>query len=144
MRHYPANSPQALARIVAAAVLADGGLDKHELDALDRADVAGKIGMDRQDLDRIVHEFCDDMQVASLRDHGGNLALDRAGIDALLADVSAPDAQIKVLGILLDIAAADGRLTHSELTLVSQAMTRWGLALQLLSSHREPVHRPSQ
>ena len=142
MRHYPTNAPEALARIVAAAVLADGGLDKYELAALERHDVVQKLGISRQDFDRIVHEFCEDMQVASLRDHSGQLGLDRATVDHLLADVTAPDAQIRVLGIMLDIAAADGRLVPSELTLVSQAMTRWGLALHALSAHRDPLARP--
>ena len=142
MRHYAANTPEALARVVAAAVLADGGLDKHELDALDRHDVERKLGMRREDFDRVVHDFCEDMQAVALRDHGGQLVLDRATTDQLLAEVSAPALQIKVLGIVLDIAAADGRLAPAELTLVSQAMTRWGLALHAVSSHRDPVIRP--
>ena len=142
MRHYAPNTPEALARIVAAALLADGGLDKHELDALERHDLIRKLGLSRQEFDRIVHDFCDDMQAVSLRDHGGQLVLDRASTDRLLADVDAPALQIKVLGIVLDIAAADGALAPAEMTLVSQAMTRWGLELHTHSSQREPLVRP--
>ena len=36
MRNYPANSPQAAARIVALTMLADGYLSKAELDAMER------------------------------------------------------------------------------------------------------------
>lgn len=142
MRHYPANTAEALARIIAAALLADGGLDKHELEALERHDVMRKLGMSGQEFDRIVHDFCEDMQAVSLRDHGGQLVLDRTSVDQLLADVDAPALQIKALGIMLDIAAADGRLAPTELTLVSQAMTRWGLELHTLSSQRDPLGRP--
>jgi uncharacterized tellurite resistance protein B-like protein len=142
MRHYPANAPEALARLVAAALLADGGLDKHELDALDRHDVVQKLGLSRQDFDHIVHAFCEDMQAVSLCDHGGPFVLDRATTDQLLAEVTAPALQIKALRMLLDIAAADDRLAPSELTLVSQAMTRWGLQLHTVSAHRDPVIRP--
>lgn len=142
MRHYPTNTPEALARIVVAALLADGGLDKHELDALERHDVVRKLGMGRQEFDHIVRDFCEDMQAVSLRDHGGQLVLDRVTTDQLLAEVDAPPLQIKVLGIMLDIAAADGRLAPSELTLVSQAMTRWGLELHAQSAHRDPLVRP--
>lgn len=141
MRHYNMNTPEALARIIVAAVLADGGLDKTELDSLDRNDVVRRLGMRMQDFDRIVHEFCEDMQVASLRDHGGQLALDRATIDQLLSEVGSPELQIAVLGMMLDIAGADARLSPGELTLVSQAMTRWGLELHAVSSHREPIGR---
>lgn len=47
MRHYDINTPEALARIVVAAVLADGGIDKTELDLLDRNDVVRRLGMSR-------------------------------------------------------------------------------------------------
>lgn len=141
MRHYAHNSPEALARIVVATVLADGGLDKSELDALDRNDVVRRLGMDLPAFDRVVHEFYEDMQVASPRDHTGQLALDRAALDLLLSEVDAPALQIMVLAIMLDIAGADERLSPGELTLVSQAMTRWGLELHAVSSHREPIGR---
>jgi uncharacterized tellurite resistance protein B-like protein len=144
MRHYPTNAPEALARIVAAAVLADGGLDKHEIEALDRCDVVRKLGMSREDFDRVVHDFCDDMQAVSLHDHRGQLVLDRATTDQLLAEIDTPALQIKVLGIVLDIAAADGRLAPSELTLVSQAMTRWGLELHTQSAHLDPLVPPHE
>lgn len=139
MRHYDMDTPEALARLIVAAVLADGGLDKTELESLDRNDVVRRLGISMQDFDRVVHEFCEDMQVVSLRDHAGQLALDRATIDQLLSDVGSPELQIAVLGMMLDIAAADARLSPGELTLVSQAMTRWGLELHAVSSHREPL-----
>lgn len=143
MRHYDMNTPQALARIIAAAMLADGGLDKTELESLERNDVVLRLGMSTQDFDRIVQDFCEDMQAVSLRDHGGQLALDRATIDQLLSGVGTPELQIAVLGMMLDIAGADTRLSPGEMTLVSQAMTRWGLELHAVSSHREPIVWPS-
>lgn len=142
MRNYDMNTPDALARIIVAAMLADGGLDKTELDSLDRNDVVRRLGMSMQNFDRVVHEFCEDMQVAALRDHGGQLALDRATINQLLSEVGSPELQIAVLGMMLDIAGADARLSPGELTLVSQAMTRWGLELHTVSSHREPIGWP--
>jgi uncharacterized tellurite resistance protein B-like protein len=139
MRHYHTDTPEALARIVAAAVLADGGLDKTELQSLERNAVILKLGMSTEEFDRVVHEFCDDMQIGSLRDHSGQLALDRETIDQLLSDVRSPNLQISLLGILLDIVSANDRLSPGEVTLVSQAMTRWGLELHAVSSHRKPI-----
>lgn len=144
MRHYDRDTPEALARVIAAALLADGGLDKAELDSLERNDVVRRLGMSPQDFDRIVQEFCEDMQVASLRDHGGHLALDRATVDQLLSAVAAPELQVAALGMMLEIAGANARLSPGELTLVSQAMTRWGLELHAVSSHREPLAWPPQ
>jgi uncharacterized tellurite resistance protein B-like protein len=139
MRHYNTDTPEALARIVAAAVLADGGIDKTELQSLEDNAVIQRLGMSTAEFDRVVHEFCDDMQIVSMRDHGGQLALDREAIDQLLSDVRSPKLQMSLLGILLDIVSADDWLSPGELTLVSQAMTRWGLELHVVSSHREPV-----
>lgn len=144
MRHYDRDTPEALARVIAAALLADGGLDKAELDSLERNDVVQRLGMSPPDFDRIVQEFCEDMQVVSLRDHGGQLALDRATVDQLLSAVAAPELQVAALGMMLDLAGANARLSPGELTLVSQAMTRWGLELHAVSSHREPLTWPPQ
>lgn len=139
MRHYNTDTPETLARIVAAAVLADGGLDKTELQSLEDNAVIQRLGMSTEEFDRVVHEFCEDMQTVSLRDHSGQLALDRETIDQLLSDVRSPNLQISLLGILLDIVSADDRLSSGELTLISQAMTRWGLELHTISSHRKPI-----
>ncbi len=142
MRHYETDTPEALARIAAAAVLADGGLDPTELQLLEANTVPARLGMSTAEFDRVVHEFCDDMQIVSLRDHSGQLVLDRETIDQLLADVRAPDLQMRVLRIVLDVVSADGTLSPGEATLVSQAMTRWGLELHSISSHRDPISWP--
>lgn len=141
MRSYDTDTPEALARIVVAAVLADSGLDKAELQLLERNSVIPRLGMSPEEFDRVVHEFCDDMQIVSLRDHSGQLALDRETIDQLLSDVHSPNLQMSLLGILLDVVSADDRLSPGELTVVSQAMTRWGLELHAVSSHSKPISR---
>lgn len=142
MRSYNVDTPKALARIIAAAMLADGGLDSTELDSLARKGIVFRIGMSEEDFDGVVQEFCEDMQLVSLRDPGGHLALDRATIDQLLSEIGSPKLQITALGMMLDIVGADARLNPGELTLVSQAMTRWGLELHAVSSHREPINWP--
>jgi tellurite resistance protein len=144
MRHYNTDTPQARARLIVAAALADGGLDKAELDALDRQDLVRRLGLSAGEFDGVIHGFYEDMQCAALRDHGGQLTLDRATIDQLLSEVRTPALQIAVLGMMLDVTAADGRLSPGELTLVSQAMTRWGLELHAVSAHSEPVGRASR
>lgn len=39
MRHYPTNSPEALARVVAIAMMADGAIDSSKLKSLERNDI---------------------------------------------------------------------------------------------------------
>lgn len=142
MRHYRTNTPEALARIVVATVLADGGIDKTELDVLSRHDIALKFGMHASDVDRIFREFCEDMECSAIRDHSGHLALDRATADQLLSEVDMPELQMTVLATMLDVVAADTRLNPGELTLVSQAMTRWGLELHAMLLQSGPFARP--
>jgi len=61
MRKHLVDSSQAKARIVAAALLADGAIDKSELDVLDRRSVVEQLGKSQDDFDKVVNEFCDDM-----------------------------------------------------------------------------------
>jgi uncharacterized tellurite resistance protein B-like protein len=141
MRHYAPDTPEALARVVVAALLADGGLDISELESLENNAVIQRLGMSTDEFDRVVHDFCNDMQSTALRDHTGQLGLDRETIGYLLADVRAPELQMSLLRILLDIVSADGQLSQGELTVVSQAMMRWGSELRDLSSHRRKPPR---
>ena len=45
MRHYPTNSPEAIGRIIAIALMADGAIDSGELAALEKKGVINKIGL---------------------------------------------------------------------------------------------------
>ena len=61
MRTYPNNSPQAAARIVALAMLADGQVCKGEIGVLDRLRAHEELGLRPDELHSIVHSMCDDM-----------------------------------------------------------------------------------
>lgn len=139
MRHYHPDSPEALSRIVIAALLADGGLDKAELARLRDGAIVPRLGMDGARFDLVMQQFCEDLHVTLASDHAGQLRLDRNTIDALLAEIESPRLQLQVLGMVLDLVSADDRLTPPELTLLSQAMTRWGLELHAVSAHRQPL-----
>ena len=47
MRQYPTDSPEASARIVALALLADGSIDLSEMESLQRHRIIGKLGFDQ-------------------------------------------------------------------------------------------------
>ena len=61
MRTYPTNSPQASARIVGLAMLADGHLCKSELDAVNSGDIQMQLGLEPAELQEVMHALCDDL-----------------------------------------------------------------------------------
>jgi len=150
MRHYPSDSPEAKARVVALALLADGAIDLNEIEALERHEVVSRLGLDHPGFDRVVREFCEDMLVSANRGPSGQIELDEDTIDALLADIQDPLTRKRMLRAVLDIVNADGRLADGEAVLVSQAMKSWGLDLydvangaRLRRAERIPPGMPS-
>lgn len=130
MRKYLIDSTQSKARIVALALIADGGLDKSELDLLDRHAIVERLGMSQDDFDNVVHEFCDDMLQYAGRNDSGALELGRETIDAMLDEIRSRDIQKLLLRTILEIVYVDRRLTAGEAVLASQAMSRWSTGLR--------------
>jgi uncharacterized tellurite resistance protein B-like protein len=129
MRHYPSDSPEAMGRIVALALMADGAIDPSELRLLDAEQTITRIGLDAESFDRIFYEFCTDMLGTAHRVSSGQLELDAETIDLLLDEVRQPQLQVATLRTMLDIVHADDQLAGSEAVLISRAMTRWSLDL---------------
>jgi hypothetical protein len=133
MRHYRSNSPEATARVIALALLADGAIDLSELKALERHDIISRLGLDHTGFDRVVHEFCEDMLIYAHRMPSNELELDAETIVDLLDEIRDLLLQRKVLRAMLDIVNADGRLAGGEAVLVSQAMKLWDIDLYEVS-----------
>ena len=127
MRTYPNNSPQAAARIVALAMLADGHLCKTELDALDCVDVHTQLGLPPAELHAIVHALCEDLLSTS---HGSWEAACRVGsgtLTALLSEIDDPALRVKVLRLCLTVIAADEHLADGETVILTALVEHWGL-----------------
>ncbi len=97
MRSYPRNSPQAAARIVALALLADGNLCKSELEALERHGAHAQLGLSPAELHTVVHDLCQDLLAASDLAWGGSSQVDPRTLAGMLAEVQDPQLQLKVL-----------------------------------------------
>jgi uncharacterized tellurite resistance protein B-like protein len=138
MRHYPSDSPEAMARIVALTLLVDGSIDLSELETMKRLEVTNSFGLDDRQFDRVVHDFCDDMMTFAHRAPGGQFELDQKSIDALLDEIRDPELQNRLLSVMLHIVNAEGMLLAGEVSLVSRAMIRWGLNLRTNSDSSEP------
>jgi uncharacterized tellurite resistance protein B-like protein len=129
MRHYPSDSPEALGRIVALALMADGAIDPSELRLLDAEQTISRLGLDAERFDRVFYEFCTDMLGTAHRVASGQLELDVDTIDLLLDEVRQPELRVATLRAMLDIVHADDQLAGSEVVLIARAMDRWSLDL---------------
>ena len=141
MRHYPTNSPEALARVVAIAMMADGAIDSSELKSLERHDIINRIGLDHDRFDQVFYEYYEDLLSCAHRLPSGQFELDALNIGLLLDEIRDPLLQKKALRAMLDIVNADRRLTGSEASLVAQALKHWGIDLYEVSDTSIPSHR---
>jgi len=132
MRAYPTNSPEALGRLLAMAILADGRLDNREVDWLKHHDTASLVGVEQDLLIQVLLDCCRDViteaeqeRVFLLEDHR---------LARLADDVTDPALRKVALSAILIIAKADGDVSEGEQTLLRFLMQRWGIALEDLVS----------
>ena len=144
MRHYTTDSAEAMSRVVALALLADGALDHSELESLKSHEIHDRLNIAPETLDRVMHEFCNDLLQCARAPNIGQIELDRELIDHLLDDIRSPEMQKDALGAILDIVNADGYLNGGEAILISEAMNLWGLELKRVTrTEVRAAHRVS-
>ena len=127
MRHYPTDSREATARIVALALLADGAIDLSEAETMQRHEITAKLGLDAQLLDRVVHAFCEDLLSSAHCTSAGQHELDPATIDALLGEIRSPALRMRLFSAILNIINAEGEVLSSEVLLLARALKVWSL-----------------
>jgi len=132
MRSYPHNSPEAAARLVALAMLADGHASRVELAALEGLPLPEHIGVSLPQFGAVVQALCED-----LLNGGGTWSvscIDDTMIDALLDEVSDTTLQHKVLLACAAVTEADAHMADGEMHLMARTRKRWpGIAGQLTS-----------
>jgi hypothetical protein len=129
MRTYPRNSPQAAARIVALALLADGNLCRSELDRLHALDAHARLGLASADLLSVVHGVCEDLLATSDMYWGGSCRVDEATLAALLGEVTDPALRATVLTLCSEVVHSDTHLSEGESVVLHTAQRLWGLAV---------------
>lgn len=127
LRDYPADSPQASARILAMALLADGSIDFAELSALARRGTLQRLGISEAAFDDVIHDLCTDLLIDNSPPVSGYLVLGRDLLRRLLGDIGDPTLQRKLLRGVLDIVHADGELAGGEAVLLSVAADCWDI-----------------
>ena len=61
MRNYPTDSPQAVARILATVLVADGNVSKAELDVIEQVGAYEQVGLERNVMQTVLQTFCEDL-----------------------------------------------------------------------------------
>jgi hypothetical protein len=131
MKTYPADSPEAMARVLAMVMLADARLDDRELQALERLDLLRLIDLTREQFSQVVKDYCDDLLAAG--DAGGKINLmDKARIDAIVDAVQDGRKRTDAASMALILMKADQQFHDAELALLRYTLGRWGLSLDEL------------
>lgn len=125
LRSYPVDSPQAAARVLVLALLADGSIDWSELSVLARRGTLHRLGISEAAFDEVMHGLCADLLVDRAAASGGYLVLGRKILSRILGDIGDPALQRKLLRGVLEIVHADGELAGGEAVLLSVAAECW-------------------
>ena len=122
-RSYSANSPQAKARLIALALLADGRLDDRELDDLGRRGTFARLGLSREEFFQVLYDFCSDMATTPNREE--HYLLSPQVLAGMLAEITEPVEQKMALRLIFDVIRSDGRLALGEARLFWNAVDAW-------------------
>ncbi len=136
MRTYPYNSPQAAARIVALALLADGHLRKAELDTLGRLGADEQLGLRAGEFPVILNGLCDDLLSCVNVSWATACRVDLRTLGCLIAEVDDPGLRVKVLHLCAAVVEADGQVVEGESSMLVALVEQWGLQREMLRPKR--------
>lgn len=135
MRHYPPNSPQAAARIVALALLADGNVTKAELDVLAQHDAYRTLGLTQAELHEVLQSFCEDLLDNARLAWSEACRIDPRSLAELMADIDDPVLRRTVLRLCLLVVDADDHVAEGESIVLNAAVEHWGLQHDMFDRH---------
>jgi uncharacterized tellurite resistance protein B-like protein len=127
MRHYPKNSPQAGARILALASLSDGNVSTIEVDTLDRLQAHHQLGIERTELHQVMNALGEDLLMAARGDFQEACQIDARTLSELMTEIDDPDLRLKLLHLCAAVVEADGHLADGETMVMEAAVEHWGL-----------------
>ena len=125
MRTYPRNSPEAAARIVALILISDSHVSRAEYESLNRIDGARDLGLEPQDMPRIVQTLCEDLLMEGF---DGRSILSHIGdqfMVSVLAEVDDPQLRRKVLRVAAAVVNADKHLSDGEAAMLDAISRYW-------------------
>jgi hypothetical protein len=138
-----ANSPQALARVIALGIVSDACVDPREFDALENLGAFAAIGVSRDEFKQIARDLYAEL-IGAMRASNSIELLTPDRVDAVLAVVDDPALRLKAFRYLAAVISADGRFNDSEFDLFALVLRRWlpldGRAAESPPEHTLPEH----
>jgi hypothetical protein len=125
MRHYPADSPRAAARIVVMSLIADGHIGCAEIEELERRGFYARLGLKPGDLHEIVREVCEDLMRHSHLTWDDVCRVDADIVKELARDVRDEGMRRDVLSLCESAVVADGFVTCSEAAMIEAVKRAW-------------------
>lgn len=125
MRTYPTDSPKAISRLLALAMIADGRLAPQELKRLHHSGLLGVLRVSEDTFDETAGELCQDLLAAHADRSAGMVEIEPETIDRLLDEVQDPALRAIVLDGMLEIVRADKVIDHRERRLLRRATNAW-------------------
>lgn len=125
MRSYPTNSPEAAARVVALALLADGHLSLVEIDALELHGVARRLGLSGPAFREVMHGLCNDLLVQSPMVWTDSSQIDPSLVQGLLSEVDDPALCEELMHLCRTLIEADRHVADGEALMLSTAFLHW-------------------
>ncbi|MFM6986669.1 MAG: TerB family tellurite resistance protein [Hydrogenophaga sp.] len=123
MKAYPTNSPEAAARLLAMAMVADGQYSMTEIRSLDRQQAPARLGLDSAAFKAVVDSFCEDLLLANNGQWTGQLAVDTRR--QLMGEITDPALQDLILQMCESLILADGHLADGEVELLDALSAAW-------------------
>lgn len=123
MRSYLPDSAQAVSRLLALTVIADGGGSPLEIAATYRLKILDYAQIQDHVFDQVLHELCTDLATT----FNGLMKVEKEMIDQALAEITLPELRLSVWKSMWELSYADDELADGELALLLLATSTWGI-----------------
>jgi hypothetical protein len=125
MRTYPQDSPQAAARIVAMAALADGHLCSTEAEKLNLS-VSIALKLQKGEWHTVLRDYCED-RLATSNGRWSSLTPDDPMIATLLGEIQDPELRRTIVCLCAVVTEADSHRADAESVVMQVAAAQWGV-----------------
>ncbi|WP_157265573.1 TerB family tellurite resistance protein [Azohydromonas aeria] len=125
VRRYATNSPQAAARLVALALIANGEIKTKEWAALHSLQAHERLGLSDEAWHDVLDTLCMDLLEAVKV--AGDCLVDGPTLTRCLAEVDDPALQREVMRLCTAVIEADGHVDPGESLVLAEMLAHWAL-----------------
>lgn len=127
-RRYPRNSPQAAARIFAAALLANGDIKAAEWQRLVDTNAIERLGLQGLQWHAVVDDLCQDLLSGACK--GRECLIDAHTLAAWLDEVDEARLRALVIDLCTQVIEADGEVHPGESLVLRAALEHWVMPME--------------